>query len=127
MLKFLYRRFNWLRDVSEPAKSTVVFELRLGCLHVGTLRREDDEWVFAYSEAFAKQHRVTPIVDFPVVGREYRSKSLWPFFELRIPSVTQANVQAYLQRQGQTEADAADLMQTFGRRSIANPFILESA
>ncbi|MBL9181082.1 MAG: HipA N-terminal domain-containing protein [Verrucomicrobiaceae bacterium] len=127
MLKSLYRRFNWLRDVSEPAQVQVAFELRLGDLHVGTLLRDGDEWVFNYSAPFARQRMVAPIVDFPVVGREYRSKELWPFFALRIPSVTQANVQAFLRRQGRTEADAADLMQEFGRRSIANPFVLETA
>lgn len=127
MLKSLYRRFNWLRDVSEPAQVSVAFELSLGPLQVGTLRREGDEWVFSYTDAFARQRMVAPIVDFPVVGREYRSKELWPFFALRIPSVTQANVQAFLRQQGRTEADAADMMQQFGRRSIANPFVLETA
>lgn len=127
MLKTLYRRFNWLRDVSEPAQVQVAFELSLGDLHVGTLRRENGEWVFNYTDAFARQRMVAPIVDFPIVGREYRSKELWPFFALRIPSVTQAHVQAFLRRKGSTEADAADLMQEFGRRSIANPFVLETA
>jgi HipA-like protein len=103
------------------------FRLSLGVLHVGTLHREGDGWVFNYSASFARQRMVAPIVNFPVVGREYRSKELWPFFALRIPSVTQANVQAFLRRQGRTEADAADLMQEFGRRSIANPFVLETA
>lgn len=127
MLKSLYRRFNWLRDVSEPAHIRVSFELNLGPLHVGTLRREGDEWVFEYSEAFCNQRMVTPIVDFPQVGREYRSKELWPFFALRIPSLTQAHVQRYLHSHGRAEADAADLMQQFGRRSIANPFVLKPA
>jgi HipA-like protein len=127
MLKSLYRRFNWLRDVNEPVQVRVCFELYLGSLHVGTLSREGDEWVFSYSDAFARQRIVAPIVDFPAVGREYRSKELWPFFALRIPSVTQANVQAFLRQQGRTEADAADMMQHFGRRSIANPFVLETA
>jgi len=127
MLKSLYRRFNWLREVSEPKQVNVAFDLSLGDLHVGTLQREHGEWVFKYTEAFAHQRQVAPIVDFPIVGREYRSKELWPFFALRIPSLTQAHVQAFLRRKGDTEADAADLMQEFGRRSIANPFVLETA
>ncbi len=126
MLKSLYRRFNWLRDVSEPAQDDVAFELSFGPLRIGNLRREGDEWVFTYSQEFAQQKNVAPIMDFPVVGREYRSKELWPFFALRIPSVTQANVQRFLRQKGRTEADAADLMQRFGRRSIANPFVLET-
>jgi hypothetical protein len=62
-----------------------------------------------------------------MVGRVYRSEDLWPFFALRIPSTTQANVQAYLRERGQTQAEAADLMKKFGRRSISNPFLLTPA
>ncbi|MBL9118168.1 MAG: HipA N-terminal domain-containing protein [Verrucomicrobiaceae bacterium] len=127
MLKSLYRRFNWLRDVNEPVKVKVSFELYLGSLHVGTLSRDDGEWTFEYSMVFRNQRQVKPIVDFPQLDREYRSAELWPFFALRIPSLTQANVQQYLRSQGRTDADAADLMQEFGRRSIANPFVLEPA
>jgi len=127
MMKTLYRRFNWLRGVSEPAQVQVAFELSLGSLRVGTLRREGEEWVFNYSEEFGRQQKIAPIVDFPMVGREYRSKQLWPFFALRIPSVTQAHVQRFLRHQGRSEPDAADMMRQFGRRSIANPFVLETA
>lgn len=126
-MKSLYRRFNWLRGVSEPAHVQVAFELSLGKLRVGTLRREGNEWVFNYSDEFSRQRKVAPIVDFPMVGREYRSKELWPFFALRIPSVTQATVQRFLRHRGQTEADTSDLMRQFGRRSIANPFVLEKS
>ncbi len=127
MLKSLYRRFNWLRDVNEPVQVKVSFELYLGTLHVGTLSRDDGEWTFEYSMLFRNQRQVKPIVDFPQLDREYRSTELWPFFALRIPSLTQAHVQQYLLSQGRTAADAADLMQEFGRRSIANPFVLEPA
>jgi HipA-like protein len=127
MLKTLYRRFNWLRDVNEPVAVRVSFELFLGTLHVGTLSREGDVWAFEYSIAFRNQERVQPIVDFPQLDRKYRSAELWPFFALRIPSLNQANVQKYLRTHGRTHADAADLMQAFGRRSIANPFVLEPA
>ena len=101
MFKSLYRRFNWLQNISEPsAEDKVSFELKLGALHVGTLTREAQEWVFAYSDAFARQRRVAPLVDFPMVGRVYRSEDLWPFFALRIPSTTQASVQAFLASKG---------------------------
>ena len=128
MFKSLYRRFNWLQNINEPSNTDKVsFELKLGSLHVGTLSREGQEWVFAYTEAFGRQRQVAPIVDFPMVGRVYRSEDLWPFFALRIPSTTQASVQAYLRERGQTQAEAADLMKKFGRRSISNPFLLTPA
>ncbi|MEQ2007488.1 MAG: HipA N-terminal domain-containing protein [Limisphaerales bacterium] len=113
--------------MSEPVQVHVAFELTLGALRVGTLRREGEEWVFTYSDEFGRQRKIAPIVDFPMVGREYRSKELWPFFALRIPSVTQVHVQRFLRHQGRSEADAADMMRQFGRRSIANPFVLETA
>jgi hypothetical protein len=128
MFKSLYRRFNWLQNINEPSNTNKVsFELKLGSLHVGTLSRERQEWVFAYTEAFCRQRQVAPLVDFPMVGRVYRSEDLWPFFALRIPSTTQASVQAYLRERGQTQAEAADLMKKFGRRSISNPFLLTPA
>lgn len=125
MLLSLYRRFNWLRDVKEPSRGDVSFNLHLDSLLVGTLSRDGDEWVFSYSWEFQNQRWAKPIVDFPQVDREYRSKELWPFFALRIPSLTQAHVQNYLREAGREEVDAADLMEQFGRRSIANPFVLE--
>jgi hypothetical protein len=128
MFKTLYRRFNWLQNISEPSTGDKVsFELKLGALHVGTLTREAQEWVFAYSDAFARQRRVAPLVDFPMVGRVYRSEDLWPFFALRIPSTTQASVQAFLREQGETKARAVEMIQKFGRRSISNPFVLTPA
>ena len=128
MFKSLYRRFNWLQNISEPSvEDKVSFELKLGALHVGTLTREAQEWVFAYSDAFARQRQVAPLVDFPMVGRVYRSEDLWPFFALRIPSTTQASVQAFLREQGETKAQAVEMIQKFGRRSISNPFVLTPA
>lgn len=127
MLNFLHRQINKMWGLAEPAQDGVVFELKLGDLHVGTLCRDHGEWVFKYTEDFARQDKVAPITDFPFLEREYRSKELWPFFTLRIPSVTQAVVQEYLRRKGPSQADAADLLQEFGRRSIANPFVLETA
>jgi len=128
MLKKLFRRFNWLRDVREPApeNDNATFELQLGALQVGTLSRESGEWIFSYSDSFRAQNEVAPIIDFPRTDRMYRSKDLWPFFALRVPSLTQANVQRYLKRNGKTEVDTADLMQEFGKKSAANPFVLES-
>jgi len=128
MFKSLYRRFNWLQNINEPSNTDKVsFELKLGSLHVGTLSREGQEWVFAYTEAFGRQRQVAPLVDFPMVGRVYRSEDLWPFFALRIPSTTQASVQAFLREQGETKARAVEMIQKFGRRSISNPLVLTPA
>ncbi len=79
---------------------------------------------FSYSEAFRNQSKVAPIIDFPQIDQEYRSGQLWPIFALRVPSLAQANVRHYLAKT-QNEPDDARLMREFGRRSVANPFVLE--
>jgi hypothetical protein len=125
MLEYLQRRFDWRRGVAKPVDPGVSFRLFLGSLEVGTLHMEGSEWIFSYSEAFRKQSKVAPIIDFPQVDQEYRSNQLWPFFALRVPSLAQANVQEYLAKT-RKEPDDARLMREFGRRSVANPFVLES-
>lgn len=128
MFKFLYLLFRWLQNISKSSvEDKVSFELKLGALHVGTLSREGQEWVFSYSDAFARQRQVAPLVNFLMVGRVYRSEELWPFFALRIPSTTQASVQAFLREQGEIKARAVEMIQKFGRRSISNPFVLTPA
>ncbi|NQW99793.1 HipA N-terminal domain-containing protein [bacterium] len=124
MLEYLQRRFDWRRGVSKPVEPGILFRLFLGSLEVGTLRMEGAEWVFAYSGAFQNQSKVAPIIDFPHQDQEYRSNQLWPFFALRVPSLAQANVQEYLAKT-QKAPDDARLMREFGRRSVANPFVLE--
>ncbi len=103
----------------EPA-----FKLTLGSLLVGVLRRENGEWVFIYSDEFRRQNTGKPIVDFPATDREYRSRSLWPFFALRIPRPTQAEVREFIERMPADKVDEGILLKEFGTRSIANPFRL---
>lgn len=124
MLEYLQRRFGWSRGVSKPEEPGISFVLFLGALEVGTLRMEDGEWIFSYSEAFRKQSKVAPVIDFPRIEREYRSPQLWPFFALRVPSLVQAHVREYLSKT-RNEPDVASLMSEFGRRSAANPYVLE--
>jgi len=100
------------------------FKLTLGSLLVGDLRRENEEWVFTYSDEFRRQNAVKPIVDFPATDREYRSRLLWPFFALRIPSPTQAEVREFIERMPADKVDEGILLKEFGTRSIANPFRL---
>jgi hypothetical protein len=124
MIRYLQKRFDWRRGVSKSAEPGISFKLFLGPLEVGTLRLEGDEWVFAYSEAFRNQSKVAPITNFPHTDREYRSTDLWPFFALRVPSLAQTSVKEFLENT-RKEADDARLMREFGRRSVANPFVLE--
>lgn len=100
------------------------FSVVLGQMEVGKLSRENGEWVFRYSDAFRRQDTVKPIVNFPNVERDYRSRQLWPFFLLRIPSVEQPSVKRFARKHGLSELTEAMLLRHFGRHSVANPFTL---
>jgi HipA-like protein len=80
--------------------------------------------MFAYSADFMRQRAVQPIVNFPLTAREYRSRTLWPFFALRIPSSNKPAVQEFLRQRGAVAVDEAILLREFGGRTIANPFQL---
>jgi HipA-like protein len=100
------------------------FRVMLGALCVGVLQADRGEWVFTYTGEFRQQDKISPIVNFPVLDREYRSRTLWPFFALRIPSLKQPALQEFLQKQPSATADEGILLREFGMRSIANPFRL---
>ncbi len=127
MLDLLRKSFGWLAGVKPPPPRPVSFSVVLGSLQIGTLSYDAGEWVFRYDDAFRAQDQVKPIVDFPAVGTEYRSKTLWPFFLLRIPSVEQPSVKQFIHEQGMNELNEVALLRHFGRRSIANPFELLAA
>ena len=93
-------------------------------LHVGTLSREKGLWRFQYSDAFKRQDAVAPITDFPNRSRVYESAKLWPFFAIRIPSINQPQVRAFLRN---NDASEEMLLNRFGRVSAANPFVLAAA
>ncbi len=125
MLKFLA---DWLSGVKAPAAGhSLSFRILLEDLEIGRLGREDDQWIFRYSEDFRRQTSIQPIMDFPNVEKEYRNAELWPFFLLRIPSLAQPSVQRMLERRKLETVDQGTLLQEFGRRSVANPFELVPA
>ena len=122
LLSNIYSWLGYAQPITESEK--IAIAVQLGGLPVGTLRAENGEWVFVYSAEFLKQNEIKPIVDFPNLNREYRSKTLWPFFALRIPSPAQAAVQEFMHNRGISEVDQGTLLKRFGRKSIANPFEL---
>ena len=121
MLKKLY---NWLAGVEPlPVEEKLALKVMLEEQEIGMLIADRGEWVFRYCEEFQRQKEIKPIVDFPDVKKEYRSRTLWPFFALRIPSPEQPAVREFI-RTHPKEADEGILLKEFGTRSIANPFRL---
>lgn len=122
MLRKLY---NWLTGVEPlPIEEKLALKVMLDSHEIGTLIAEKGEWIFSYSDEFRKQTEIKPIADFPDVKKKYRSRSLWPFFALRIPSPEQPAVREFIHRQPQQKADEGILLKEFGARTIANPFRL---
>lgn len=122
MLRKLY---NWLSGVEPlPVEEKIAFKVMLGTREVGTLLADRGEWVFSYSDEFRSQTELNPIVDFPDVKKRYRSRTLWPFFALRIPSPEQPAVREFIRSQPNEKVDEGILLKEFGERSIANPFRL---
>lgn len=107
-----------------PVEEKIAFKVMLQTREVGTLLADRGEWVFTYSDEFRNQTELCPIVDFPDVKKQYRSRNLWPFFALRIPSPEQPAVREFIRSQPQEKADEGILLKEFGERSIANPFRL---
>ena len=125
MLTLFQKTYDWLAGMEPlPGSSHAAFKVMLGPLVIGTLRADNGQWVFAYSDEFRNQSEVRLITDFPTVTQEYRSRILWPFFALRIPSPAQPAVQEFIRSQPGAKAHAGMLLEEFGLRCSANPFRL---
>lgn len=127
----LKKFLNFWNEHSQVVKETPV-ELQIGFilsykdLTIGFLTHENGIWKFTYSNEYKKQHEFTPLIDFPDKFKTYTNQALWPFFTSRIPSLNQPLVQETLKKQ-QTDPNEASLLKLFGKKTIANPFTLESS
>lgn len=121
------------REKSPRPAPRLIFRLMYKKDLIGTLEFSGEKWVFAYSDWFKNQADMKPFANFPDVNREYVSDELPPFFESRLPGITQPHVEAflaYLKEQEKTINDAQTkvaLLKKFGRRTITNPFELQPA
>lgn len=118
---------GWRASVQPAPEDEAKFLLKLDDLLIGTLTAKDGYWEFEYSDEFRRQDRLRPIVEMPDVNQVHRSKNLWQFFAMRIPSLEQPEVEKILEREHIREDDAVRLLERFGKRTIANPFELETA
>lgn len=110
--------------IQTPQDEQATFSLQYGSLPVGKLTLQGGIWEFRYSPEFREQSEVRPLIDFPDVQKTYRADSLWPFFMARIPSVAQPQVRETIEEEGLDEHSSVQLLRRFGRRTIANPFVL---
>lgn len=108
-----------------PDEEKQHFTLYLEDLKVGELSCEKGVWTFRYCQEFKdRSDEFFPIVGFPNLNKVYKSKSLWPFFLIRIPGLGQPAIREIIEEEHLDVNNEAQLLKRFGEKTIANPFIL---
>ncbi len=127
MTRILEKIRDWIglsRNQTCPRGVHARFALTYDRVLVGFLDACDGEWVFRYSDEFRNQKALRPITEFPETGKIYRSRELWPFFLLRIPSPKQSAVRAIIEKEHIDTSDDVQLLRRFGRHAVFSPFEL---
>ena len=121
-MKNLIKRLFWSesqQDIVLATEEDATFHVYLDKLQVGILLYANGMWHFRYSDEFRAQDRIQPLANFPSKNKEYSARELWPFFVSRIPS----NAQLQIEKE-QPRESLVKLLQKFGRRTVANPYVL---
>jgi HipA-like protein len=123
----LFKSEDQEADITTPSEGVVTFRLLFKQTVIGYLVLQNGEWTYSYSDEFKAQEGLQPIIDFPDVDKIYRSEELFPFFAFRIPSLKRPQIKEIIQHDHVDSHDAAALLKHFGKKTIANPFLLETA
>jgi HipA-like protein len=89
---------------------------------VGRLSQEDGEFVFRYSESFRRRTDIPPITAFPDKSVTYRSADLWPFFQVRLPPASRADVRKLVEEKRLDPSDPLVLLGELGRKAVSAPY-----
>lgn len=116
-----------LENVKTSKNKEIIFGIYYKDINIATLELKDGEWSFYYSKNFKKLDNLSPIIDFPDKEKTYTGEDLWPFFTSRIPSLKQPRIQNIIKEKNIDSDDIADLLKTFGERTINNPYKLVTA
>lgn len=112
-------------QVQLPKEEEAKFILTVDNILIGTLYCEKGEWYYKYSEDF-KSHseEYNRIVGFPDLDKTYKSDSLWPFFQIRIPGLKQPAILEILTKEKIDQGNEVALLNRFGKKTISNPYEL---
>lgn len=114
-------RFNHI-----PTKENAKFNLKVDKIKIGTLSSNNGEWYFKYSSQFkSKSDEYNRIIGFPDLDRVYKSEILWPFFQVRIPSLKQPGVKEIIKTENIDQQNEVALLKRFGKKAITSPYELE--
>lgn len=125
LYKSISKFFGIQDGVETPKEEKAIFLLRFNDLEIGFLILNEGTWSFLYSDDFKQQSEIKPIVEFSDVDKVYTSTALWPFFTLRIPSLSQPSVKEILQKEDIDKSNEVSLLRRFGQQTIANPYYLK--
>ena len=100
------------------------FELVYGDLIIGYLEVYNAKWKFYYSDIFKRSQDFNYISGFSDLNKIYESDSLWPFFKIRIPGLSQPRIKKTLEKEAISSDDELALLKRFGKKSISNPYLL---
>jgi HipA-like protein len=88
---------------------------------VGYLSFADGWWTFTYDEEYKRQTHLRPLEGFDDLTKTYKSKTLFPFFAVRVPDEQRTDVRRRLEEEDIKHPDESDLLRMFGRRAAASP------
>jgi HipA-like protein len=105
----------------------IFLEKRKTRMHVGNLKKENNQFVFTYNEKYLRAQNIIPLgPEFPLTKKQFKSKSLFTYFEDRIPSKKNPAYLEYCQTMNidLKEDDPLILLSTIGKRG-PSAFIFE--
>ena len=91
---------------------------------IGALTNEAGEYVFRYDHAYVERDEYPALAAFPDKQREYRSRDLWPFFDVRLPPLERSDVRQLIKARNIDAGDTLRLLAELGRRTITTPYEL---
>jgi HipA-like protein len=139
MRKFSKKVRDWLTDAREewgrlppirPPAVSARRELRLvldtqtgekSALLVGVLVVAPEAFEFSYSEEF-RESKLPTIPSFPDREKIYRSDTLFPFFQVRIPPISRRDVARVLKERSIGDDDIYEQLKVLGERTAASPY-----
>lgn len=112
------------RQAGRPAKFQLLYQPPdgRGKVVVGQLRFEQGLWTFEYDDEFkVRREEFHPIEGFDRLDEVYQSRTLFPFFAVRIPDLDRPDVQQRLAQDHLRDPEPTDLLRIFGRRVVSSP------
>jgi HipA-like protein len=110
----------------QPGREILVYLTSDGeRIHVGSLSKDEGEYVFEYSPQFKEHKELAPISAFREVSQPHRTKELPAFFRVRVPPLEREDVKRTVVELGIAPDDEFALLAAVGRKTIASPYELE--